>query len=318
VTAQPPTPPGDRTAPVVISAVIVTWNSREVALNCLASLEANGPSVPWEVIVVDNGSRDGSVDAIRRAAPWARVIANPTNRGLPAANNQGMLAARGEHFLISNPDVIWHPGAVDAMYDVLGRHPRAAWIIPRILYEDGTPQTSAGRLPNLAEALAGRQLERWRPRKEAASGQWFDEWAHDEERAVPRGGEAGYLVRRAAVEEIGLQDERYKLDWEGLDWTARLRDAGWEVWLSPMSEAIHLGGASIRQVRFRSIVSSHRGMYLYFADRRPPAAKPVLASIIAVRAAAKLLAAATGLPMYQLAYRPPVQPARVTSPGPPS
>jgi len=289
----------------VVSVVVVTWNCRQAVLDCLESLKDNPPSVGWEVIVVDNGSADETVDAIRASAPWARVIANRSNRGLPAANNQGMVAASGEALLISNPDVIWQPGAVDAMLSVLRRHPRAAWVVPLVRYEDGTLCTTAGDLPTFADALIGRQGERLRRHRatDPTSGQWWDGWAHDEERSIGRGYEAAYLMRRQAVEEVGLQDESYVLDWEGADWTARLRDQGWQIWLCPEAEVIHLGGQSIRQVPLRWIVSSHRGMYRYFASRSPAVARPAIAVAVAARAGAKLAAAGAGAALYERAFR---------------
>ena len=108
-----------------VSVVMANWNARRVMLDALRSLEAHPPPGRWEAIVVDNGSTDGSVEHLRRELPWVTVIANPTNRGLPAANNQGMLAARGEALLICNPDVVFAPGAAAAMVDLLDRRPRA-------------------------------------------------------------------------------------------------------------------------------------------------------------------------------------------------
>jgi GT2 family glycosyltransferase len=302
---EPAGPGEDRSVPVVVSAIIVTWNSREEVLACLRSLVSSSPSVHWEAIVVDNGSTDGTPAAVRRDAPWVHVIANPDNRGLAAANNQGMLAARGDYFLISNPDVIWQPGAVDALQSVMERRSRAAWVSPRLRYHDGVLQTSAGDLPRLADALIGRQGERLRRRRArtATAGLWWDEWAHDEERSIGRGHEAAYLVRGRAVEEVGPQDERYRLDWEGVEWTARLRAAGWEVWLAPDAEVIHVGGTSIRQVPYRWIVSSHMGMYRYFAARTTVALRPALAAAVGLRAAAKLGAAVAGAALYDRAFR---------------
>jgi hypothetical protein len=189
------------------------------------------------------------------------------------------------------------------MVATLDRHPRAAWIVPRLRHDDGSLQTSAGDLPTVWDALAGRQIARARHRR--ATGLWWDGWAHDEEREIGRGHEAAYLVRRAAIEEVGLQDERYRLDWEGIDWTARLRAAGWQVWLCPDAEAVHLGGASVRQVPYRWIVWSHRGMYRYFADRTPAATRPLLAAAVTARAVAKLAAAIGGVALYERAHRGP-------------
>lgn len=284
----------------LVSFVIVTWNSRGVVVDCLRSLAEHAPATPAEIVVVDNGSSDGTVAAVKAAlgplglgvggATPVRVIANHANRGLPAANNQGIVAAHGDAVLICNPDTRFQPGAVDAMVAALGRRPRAGFVVPRLLYSDGRLQTSAGDLPTLGEALLGRQAQRRRRAGEPA-GFWWDGWAHDEERAVGRGHEAAYLVRRAAIEEVGVQDEGYRLDWEGVDWTARMRAAGWEVWLCPEAEVVHLGGASIRQVQLRWIASSHRGMYRYFSRRRPAVARPALAVAISARALAKSAAA---------------------------
>jgi N-acetylglucosaminyl-diphospho-decaprenol L-rhamnosyltransferase len=300
-----PTSADEGSRPITVSAVIVNWNSKDEVLACLESLQQHPPEVPWEAIVVDNGSADGSVAALKSEMPWVRVIANTTNRGLPAANNQGMLAARGEAFLISNPDVLWHAGAVDALLDLLTRRPRASWVVPRLLFADGTLQTSAGDLPGLVAALAGKRAQRRLPTGAAGltSGVWWTGWAHDEERVIGRGHECAYLVRRQAVEEVGLQDEGYPLDWEGVDWTDRMRQAGWETWLCPSAEAVHLGGASIRQVPYRWIISSHRGMYRYFAARRPPAARPAIAAVVATRAGVKLAVAAAGVAVYEAGHR---------------
>lgn len=294
----------------LVSFVVVTWNSRGVVLDCLRSLAEHPASTPAEVVVVDNGSSDGTVAALAAAHPGrlegaeipVRVIANRTNRGLPAANNQGIVAARGDAIVICNPDTRFCRGAVDALLATLDRHPRAAFVVPRLLYTDGRQQTSAGDLPTLGEALLGRQAQRHRSEGEPA-GFWWDGWGHDEERAIGRGHEAAYVVRRAAVEEVGLQDEAYRLDWEGVDWTARMRAAGWEVWLCPDAEVVHVGGASIRQAPFRWIASSHRGMYRYFSRRTPAVARPALAIAIAARAVAKSAAAVAKWADYERGHR---------------
>ncbi len=287
-----------------LSVIIVSWNAREALLDCLRSLEAHPDSEPREVIVIDNGSSDGSVDALRREAPWVRLIANNRNRGLPAANNQGIAASGGDKLLICNPDVVFHDEAVAAMVDLLERRPGAGMVIPRLLYEDGHLQTSAGDMPTLRDGLLGRQAQRRRD-PGGPTGFWWDGWAHEEERPIGRGHEAAYMVRRQAVAEVGLQDESFVLDWEGIDWTDRFHQAGWEVWLCPDAQVVHLGGASIRQVPFRWVVLSHRGMYKYFAKRRPAYWRPILATVITIRAGLKLAATAGGIAMYERAHRDP-------------
>jgi GT2 family glycosyltransferase len=286
----------------MVSIVVVTWNSAAVVLGCLRSVVEHPPTVAWEMIVVDNGSADGTVGLVRAHVPSARVIANDRNRGLPAANNQGLAVAAGDRVVICNPDVVFAPGAIDALSRVLDRHRGAGWVVPRLRYEDGGLQTSAGDLPTLTQAVLGRQAGR-RRRPGSPSGFWWDGWAHDEERVIGRGHEAAYLIRRSAVDDVGPQDERYRLDWEGFDWTDRFRRRGWEIWLAPAAEVVHLGGTSIRQVPFRWVISQHRGMYRYFSTRRPRVWRPLLAVVFGGRAVIKLATIGAGAPLYQWAHR---------------
>jgi N-acetylglucosaminyl-diphospho-decaprenol L-rhamnosyltransferase len=287
--------------PPQVSVVVVNWNAGDVLVNCLRSLAANPPSVSWEAIVVDNASTDDSLDRVRAELPWARVIVNSRNRGLAGANNQGIAASQAPYVLLSNPDVEYQPGCVDALRDLLRRRERAALAVARLVYPDGRPQTCAGDLPTLAEVLAGRSLGRRLGARAGRDGGgfWWYGWAHDEERPIGHGMEACYMARRAAIEQFGLQDERFPLDWEGIEWSARAQDAGWEVWFSPDAVATHIGGVTISQVPYRWIVSSHLGMYRYFRTRLPAAARPLLACAFLVRAAAKLVGRAGRLRRYE-------------------
>jgi N-acetylglucosaminyl-diphospho-decaprenol L-rhamnosyltransferase len=296
-----PSEPTPGSAAPRVSLVVVTWNSRDVLPALLDSLVADPPAVPWEAIVVDNGSTDETVGAARAHPAGPRVIANPANRGLAAANNQGIAAAAGEFLIIANPDTEVTAGAIDALLEAAGRRPRAAMIVPRLRYPDGRPQTSAGDLPTLATALLGRQgqaLGRGRSR-----GFWWDDWEHDCEVEIGRGHESFYLVRTEALADIGLQDEGFALDWEGVDWAARAHEAGWQVWFTPEASIVHASGSSIRQVPMRWIVGSHRGMYRYFAKRSSRLLHPLLALVVAARGAVKALGAVAGPATYERSHR---------------
>jgi N-acetylglucosaminyl-diphospho-decaprenol L-rhamnosyltransferase len=284
-----------------VSVVVVTWNSASVIEGCLRTLATELPTGS-EIVVVDNASGDNTVALVRQLCPDALVIVNAANRGLAAGNNQGMVAARGDCFLICNPDVEFQPDSVRNMLDVLARHERAAWIVPKQIHEDGVLQTSVGSLPTLSECLLGRQVARRRTTG-TDSGFWWDGWPHDEERTVGHAFECAYVIRREAVDDIGLQDERYVLDWEGLDWSERFQRNGWEVWFAPDAVVMHLGGTARRQVPFRTVISAHRGMYYFYSDRRPAAWKPFLAAAFGARAVVKMALTRVGVPMYSWALR---------------
>ena len=284
-------------ADVGISVVVVNWNAGAALLRCIETIEAHPPSEPVEVVVVDNASTDGSAEDARARHPGITVLANPANVGLAAANNQGIAATTGRYILIANPDIEVTAGALDALVAFLDRHPRAAWVVPRLRRPDGSLQTAVGDLPTLGEALLGRSWQRIRPRRRDR-GFWWDGWPHTEASAVGHAMEACYLVRRAAIDAIGPQDPGYPLDWEGIDWAARAGDAGWEVWFCPDAEVVHVGGVSLRQVPLRWVIGSHRGMYRYFASRSPRWKRPAIAAAIGVRGLVKATAVAVGAWRY--------------------
>ena len=299
-----------------VSVVVVNWNSGQHLRGLLDGLRHNPPRTPVEIVVVDNDSHDGSADGAeaddKTGGREVRVIRLRRNAGLAAGNNLGITSSSAPFILICNPDVELAGGAIDEMVAAMGRHPRAAWVVPRLEGPDGRPQTSAGDLPCLTEALAGRRaarfLARRRRRDRSGShhphrqGSWWHDWAHDEEAPIGRGAEAAYLVRREAIADIGLQDERFRLDWEGVEWSARAHSAGWEIWFDPAATVVHVGGASVTQVPYRWVIQSHRGMYLYFAARISPLWRLPLAVAVSGRAAAKLIGVAIGRPLYERAH----------------
>ena len=191
-------------------------------------------------------------------------------------------------------------GGRDALLDLMRRRPRAAFAIAKHVHPDGELQPAAGDLPTIPEALLGQRL--LRRRSAGLAGVWWHSWPHDEERPVA-GAEACYLVRRSAIGEIGVQDERFVLDWEGLDWSQRAWQTGWEIWFCPSAVVTHLGGVSIRKAIPRWVVSSHLGMYRYFAASTPSPMRPLLAAAVGIRAITKFAAAAFGVRAYALARR---------------
>lgn len=282
-----------------VAVVIVTWNARGPLLDCLASLAPAARAGELDVVVIDNASGDGTVAAVAEAAPWARCIDNPTNRGLSAANNQGIAATTAPFVCISNPDVVYRPGTIPALRRAMDEHPRAAFTFARLVHPDGTLQTTVGDLPTLRDAVLGRQASR---RRGADDGFWWDGWGHDEDRLVGHGLEACYLVRRAALADIGVQDEGFWLDWEGIDWCARAADRGWESWFVASAEATHVGGVSLRQAQSRWIRESHRSMHRYFSRRMSPAARPALALLFGGRALVKLASARLRVADYDASH----------------
>jgi GT2 family glycosyltransferase len=226
-----------------LSVIVISYNTRGMTLSCLRTLGVELHGSDAEILLVDNASHDGSVDAVRTAFPHVRVIASATNVGFGAANNLAMKAARGRFFLLLNSDAFPKPGAVAALMQYLETHPKVGAVGPRLLNEDGSMQLSCFRFPTPRQAwFENLWISSLFP-THAVLGN-YRRWAHDSERLVDWIGGACMLVRREVVEQVGGFDERFFLYAEETDWQRRMRDGGWEIAFTPLVEVTHLGGAS--------------------------------------------------------------------------
>ncbi len=226
-----------------VSAIVVSYNTREMTLECLRALRADLTGTPSEMLVVDNASADGSAEAVKREFPEVRVIQSGRNAGFGAANNLAMAQARGELFLLVNSDAFLRSGCTKALMDCLERHPDAAVAGPRIVRPDGSLQISCYRFPSPLRALLENLFVASLFPNHPVLGD-YRRWAHDCEREVDWVIGACMLVRRKAFEEVGGFDERFFMYAEETDWQKRMRAVGWTVWFTPAGEAVHVGGGS--------------------------------------------------------------------------
>lgn len=231
---------------VDISAVIINWNTGDLLEGCLASLRAHpAPGRRLEIIVVDNGSTDGSQERVRSNWPDVRLVANQANLGFTRATNQGIRVSQGKYLLLINADAQLTAGCLERMLVVMEADPRAGAVGPRLVYGDGRWQRwTAGREPTLGAAINYYFFaERVLPTRGRARGLYLGrdvrepfqpDWVTS----------ACMLVRRAAVDEVGLLDERFFVYMDDVDLCRRLREGGWRVWYEPRAEAVHFMGQS--------------------------------------------------------------------------
>jgi len=233
-----------------LSIIIVSWNVRELLRRCLASIYAGWPAErPLEVIVVDNASSDGSVEMVRREFPQVQLIANQDNRGFTRANNQGIAASRGRYVLLLNPDTEVLDDALTVMVAYMEAHPKVGVVGPKLLYPDGSVQSSRRRFPTLATAfLESTILHQWFPDNPAARRYHVLDQPDDRVQPVDWVVGACLMVRRQAIEAAGLLDEGFFMYSEELDWCRRIKERGWEVVYLPDARVVHHGGKSSEQV----------------------------------------------------------------------
>ena len=231
-----------------LSVIIVSYNTREITLACLRSVYDRTCDIESEVIVVDNASADGSAQAIAALYPQVKLIINKKNRGFAAANNQGLNIARGKYTLLLNSDTVVLDGALDKLLAFAESRPKAGVIGGRTVRPDGTLALNcfepAGLFNLLISACA---LHRLYPRSRTWGRARLTYWDYATPRRVPVVAGCFMLVRRAAMTDVGLLDERFFMYAEEMDWCVRFSTAGWEVWYTPDSSIIHYGGMSAAQ-----------------------------------------------------------------------
>lgn len=257
----------------MISIVIVSYNTRDLLRACLHSLPAAAQALGYEVFVVDNASTDGTVEMLRREFPSVYLIANSTNVGFAAANNQGLEQARGKSLLLLNPDTEMQPGSLRTLQEWLDSHPEVGVVGPRLLNRDGSLQRSAFHFPVprvlLLEQLSAAVLLRKVP---GLARSYLGVWGHDRPRRVEWLVGACLLLRREALATTGLLDPDFFMYGEEIDLQKRMSDRGWQTWLVPGARVIHYGGASSAQVGIWSGVQATRGMYQFYRKHYSPQA----------------------------------------------
>ena len=241
----------------ILSIVLVCWNNKSYLDPCLKSLYESGLHTPFDVVVVDNGSTDGSQQMLAEKYPQVKIIQNSSNVGLGKASNQGMEATAGQYVLLLNNDTIVNGASFDAMVDFLDQHPRAGAVGGKLMNPDGTIQAGYNHFSSLTEEflVATRLGELIRPGYPAIM--------HAEQiRSVDWMGSACLMVRRAALDEVGLLDEGYFIYGDETDLQYRLKKAGWEIYFLPKATTIHYGGRSMERWPRRKMV--YRGKMLFY------------------------------------------------------
>ena len=252
-----------------VSIVIVSFNARADLERCLESLAAAPAAAAHEVVVVDNASSDGSVQAARAAG--VHVIEAGGNLGFARANNIGIRASRGRNLLLLNSDTIVPAGAVDRLLAALEGEPAVAVVGPRLVDGAGRAELSFG--PMIGPINEVRQKLRARGDVEAATRiRGYPDWVSG----------ACLLVRRADAEAVGLLDERYFMYTEDVDFCAAIRARGRRVLFTPDVEIVHLRGRSAAAAP-AATVKAYRRSQIAFYEKHHPKWAPLLRMYLRAR-----------------------------------
>ena len=223
-----------------LSVIIVSWNVRELLRGCLLSIYDSIQGLPSEVIVADNASQDGSPEMVRAEFPDVRLIANSENLGFGRANNQALRLCSGRYVLLINPDTVVPRGAIRRMVTFMERHQRAGLVGPELL-------NRSGRLPINWVRWSPRHMAEFLIEELASLGRDRTRILFPRPRRVRILTGASWLARYEVMTAIGCYDEDFFMYAEEPDVCARMRNAGWEIWLLRDIQVIHYKGQSVRQ-----------------------------------------------------------------------
>lgn len=246
-----------------LSIVLVCWNNKDYLVPCLHSLYGSQMRTRCEVVVVDNGSTDGSIEVLAQEFPQVRVIQNTENVGLSRASNQGIQATTGRYILLLNNDTLVNGRSLDALTEFLDTQPDAGAVGGELLNPDGSFQSgyaSFSSLPQEFLIATGLGDRLW-------SG-YPSHGRSDKVKRVDWLSSACLMLRREALEQVGLLDEQYFVYGDEADLQFRLKHAGWQIYYLPNAAIIHFGGRSMNRWRRRRLV--YRGKLLFYKKRYSP------------------------------------------------
>jgi len=230
----------------MVSVIIVNHDTRELLQRCLKSIIEQTVGIPYDIIVVDNDSTDGSVEMIRGEFPSVRLVENKENRGFAAANNQAISIAKGEVILLLNSDTEVLDGAIQKTLAFMERCPEASIVGCRLLNRDGTLQPSCRSFPSVWNLFSESFFLYIVFRRTKLFGKYYMSFFdHDSIREVDVVKGACMMVRKEVFDRVGLFDESYFMYSEETDFCYRGKKAGYRVFFYPEGRIIHFEGGSI-------------------------------------------------------------------------
>jgi hypothetical protein len=248
-----------------LSFIIVNWNAKKYLLQCIGSIIDSHPSFSYEIIVVDNASSDGSPEMVKGQFPDVLVVCNNNNLGFARANNIGIRKAQGKFLCLVNSDVVVSKGCLEKMIAFMQSQPLIGMMGPQVIGINGAVQRSCMKHPTLLNMFARAiALDSIFPKLTLMGNQLMTNWKHDILRRVDIINGCFWLIRRQALEGVGLLDEQFFMYGEDMDWCKRFWDAHWEIVFYPDAQVVHYGGASSANSPIKFYVEMHRASLKYW------------------------------------------------------
>jgi GT2 family glycosyltransferase len=248
-----------------LTIIIVNYNTRELTLNALRSVFQSVTSCRFEVILVDNASKDDSTEYIKLKFPQVILVLNDSNVGFAKANNQAMHIAKGRYVLLLNSDTLIQPDTLDTMLQFMDKHLEVGAAGCKLVLQDGTLDKACKRgfpTPSASfyYAFGISKLFPVIPRFNQYQLGYMDP---DDAYPVDCLVGAFMFVRRSTIDEVGMMDEEFFMYGEDIDWCYRIKQTGWVNYYYPKTQILHLKGASSQRKPVKIVYEFHRAMWLF-------------------------------------------------------
>lgn len=248
-----------------LSIIIVNYKTHDLTIACMQSVFSSATSYDYEVILVDNASNDGVIDSTNVQFPQVKCIANNDNVGFSRANNQGIRIAQGRYILLLNSDTIVQTDTLDTMLRLMDENPKVGASGCKIVLPDGSLDKACKRgfpTPS-ASFYYAFGFSKLFPNVPRFNQYQLGHLSPDKEYPIDCLVGAFMLIRREAIDQVGMLDEEFFMYGEDIDWCYRIKDAGWINYYYPRTQIVHYKGASSRRKPFKIIYEFHRAMILF-------------------------------------------------------
>ncbi|MCY9666269.1 glycosyltransferase family 2 protein [Paenibacillus alginolyticus] len=248
-----------------LSIIVLNYKTRDLTLACLQSVFSSVTSYTYEAILIDNASNDGIIPTVNDQFPQVVCIANTDNVGFSKANNQGIRIAQGRYVLLLNSDTIVQTDTLDVMLRFMDENPNVGASGCKIVLPDGSLDKACKRgfpTPS-ASFYYAFGFSKLFPKISRFNQYQLGYLSPDDEYPIDSLVGAFMLIRREAIEQVGMLDEEFFMYGEDIDWCYRIKEAGWENYYYPRTQIVHHKGASSRRKPFKIIYEFHRAMILF-------------------------------------------------------
>lgn len=273
-----------------LSVIIVNWNTKKLLEDCLESVFKFTQDISFEVMVVDNGSNDNSRQMVKSKFPKVKLIANKKNLGFTKANNQGMNVAKGDYVLLLNSDTYLIENSLKKLVEFARAKENLGAVGPLLLNTDKSIQQSVGFFPHLPQTFFWLSFLDDLPFGQNLKPYHMDhDLFYKKENEVDWVTGAAYLVPKYVIDKIGLLDEKIFMYGEEVEWSYRIKKAGYKIFFTPTTKIVHIGRGSSGKISSRAIVGEFEGLIYFYKKHKGFLALQILRIFLKIGALARIV-----------------------------